>query len=776
MYVRRPASPPLHSVFVLAALLSLAGSVLAQEPAPVRGRVADQQGLGLPGALVELRTADGELAGAVTAAADGGFALAGIDAGTYVLTISLSGFRPWQETVQVGPGGVEIAATLTIRAFSQAVTVTAGLPEVATEQTISARGIERRVAQDLALSLREQVGVTALRRGSVNLDPAVRGLYAEQIGVFVDGTRTFAVGPARMDSGLSHVSPHALETVRIVRGPFALTWGAGTLSAIRAETFKPAFTADEEMVIGGRSGYNFGSNGSANDGFAGIWGASDRLRFAVQHNTRVGSDYADGAGNLVPGDYASYDSRWSLGGRVARQTVIEYSGGHQRQNDIDYPGRILDATLFETWSHALDVVHAPAGGRVTEIAAQAYVNAKDHLMHNDDKPTARDMPGRMPPFALDIAIPASADTAGGRAHVAVGRGAVRSKVGVDFYRLGQFAERTIARRSNGAVLFEDVIWPNARLTNTGAWGQVVVSRGRTTAGATVRVDHERSHVGEVSPFFAANTTGDLAQRNTSVSAAGSLSFAVAEGHVVNLGAGRAVRNPSTLERYSDRFPAVKFQTAAEFMGNPNLVPEKSLELSAGLVSAFGRAVVEVDVFRRLIDDYITVAPDPGLPKRLPLSPPVVFRYVQSDEARFIGADLRAQSPVTDWFTLQGSWSHVRADDTRFDEPLFGIPPVEWRAGFRLHTPDGRRWIEVFGNGQGAQERVAAARLEVPTEGWTTADIFAGVAVSEGLTLRGGIRNVADRFYVNHLNSFNPFTGMRIAETGRSFFLGTEYRF
>ncbi len=91
--------------------------------------------------------------------------------------------------------------------------------------------------------------------------------------------------------------------------------------------------------------------------------------------------------------------------------------------------------------------------------------------------------------------------------------------------------------------------------------------------------------------------------------------------VLNLGAGRAVRNPSVLERYSDRFPAVKFQTAAEFLGNPNLVPEKSREFNAGLVSVPGWSVAEIDVLHRVIDDYITVTPDADLPKRLPLNPP-----------------------------------------------------------------------------------------------------------------------------------------------------------
>ena len=67
--------------------------------------------------------------------------------------------------------------------------------------------------------------------------------------------------------------------------------------------------------------------------------------------TLSGGDYADGNGDVVPGDYDSYDTRWSLGGRLNERTLIEYSGGHQQQSDLDYPGRILDATFFQTRSH-----------------------------------------------------------------------------------------------------------------------------------------------------------------------------------------------------------------------------------------------------------------------------------------------------------------------------------------------------------------------------------------------------------------------------------------
>ncbi len=757
----------------LACLAALPASVQGQDAA-VSGTVVDQEGVPLPGVRIELATDGGDLAASAFSDETGAFRIA-VAPGAYTLMAELSGFEDYEEPVDVGEAGAVVQAELAIRPFAQTITVSGTLPDVAFEQLIPARQIEQRVAQDLALSLREQAGVTALRRGSVNLDPSVRGLYAEQIGIFVDGTRTFAAGPARMDSALSHVSPHSLQSVSVVRGPFALTWGAGTLSAIKVDTFRPAFEPGN-LEVGGRVGYNYGENGGTSDGYVSLWGSSERFRFTLKHNSRLGNDYKDGNGSEVAGDYESFETMWSLGGRLSDGTVLEYAGGYQQQNDLDYPGRILDATYFRTNSHAVELTHTRANGPVTEFAVRAYVNDKSHRMNNHEKPTALDMPGRMPPFGLEIDLPAETTTTGARMHVEMGRGDLRSKVGLDTYRVEQNAERTIMRRSNGFTLFQDAVWPDARVENTGAYGQLIYSMGRATLGGTVRVDQERARVGEVTDFFLANTDGDLSQKNTSVSAAGSLNVTLAEGVVLSLGAGQAVRSPSVLERYSDRFPAVKFQTAAEFMGTPSLVPETSREVSAGLIAVTGNFTFEADLFHRTIDDYITVAPDPTLGKRLPLSPPVVFRYVQSDEARFVGGDLRVEYGFLPWLVGHGTLSYVRAEDTRFDEPLFGIPGREHRLGLRAQADGGERFVEVVMTTQADQDRVATARFEAPTEGWTTVDLHGGFRLANRVRLRAGVMNLTDEFYVNHLNSFNPFTRMRIAELGRSAYVGAEYSF
>ncbi len=853
----RSVRPGVRLAAALLGVVSLAvpGAAQAPDGVTVAGTVTDAQALALPGTAVVLGTPGGAFVDSAITDGAGRYALAGVMPGEYTLRATLVGFAPRAVTLRVagdGLGGhLDVPFTLDVGAFTQEVTVSALMPEVATEFVVAAPDIERRVSQDLAQSLRSHAGVTSLRRGAINLDPSVRGLYAEQIGVFVDGTRTFAAGPARMDSGLSHVSPHALQALRVVRGPYALTWGAGTLSAIRAETFRPAFSGGG-LELGGRAGYNYGANGNASDAFASLHGSSERIRFGVQHNTRTGSDYTDGNGRRVEGDYESFDTRWVGGARIGGQTLVEYSGGLQRQNDIDYPGRILDATFFETHSHAVEFSHQAGGGVLQEVAGQVYLNDKRHLMNNDNKPSAVRDSRRTPPFALRVDLPASARTLGGRFHAALGRGSLRYKVGFDAYRLRQDARQTISDRDTGMVHHDrHPVWPDADLTNAGAYAQVLFEHGRSTIGATVRVDRERAHIGQVTPFFARNAIPDyglstrhgyfhcvtelcgrgsaseahggheagsgqrpgsghesdsghgtagghdaeaghaggnghgaallvsgdrFAQANTNVSAAANASLRLADGWLVTLGVGRAVRSPSVLERYSDRFPAVKFQTAAEFVGNPALVPERSVEVNAGTMLYAGQASVEVDIFLRRVDDYITVAPDPNLARRLPLSPDRVFRYVQADAARFAGVDLRARSGAGPWIDLRGGWSFVRAEDLLFGEPLFGVPPFEQQYALDIHNPSRTRWFEVLVTNTAAQDRVAATRLELPTAGWTTIDLMAGAELVEGLTLRAGIQNLTDAFYVNHLNSLNPFTGQRIAEVGRTAYVGAEVGF
>lgn len=762
-------------VALVLALCLGGASVQGQEPLTLGGVVVDGQRLALPGSTVVVRSEDDRVVATAVADRQGRFSIDGLVPAAYVLSVRLLGFAPFEQSLTLSQSRSDLEIVLALGVFEQQVTVTASLPEVVLESIVPGENLDRRAAQDVAGYLRNEPGVGAVRRGSINLEPSVRGLYEAQMGVFVDGTRTFAAGPARMDSEISHVSPHMLQSIEIVKGPYALAWGSGTLSSVRATTFRPVFGGSTFETHGGGN-FNLGHNAGSVDGFGGLWGSNDRIRFSLLHNTRVGGDYTDGGGRTVPGDYSSYDTRWDVGFRATPSVRLEYAGGVQAQRDLDYPGRILDATLFDTYSHSAEVSYRPADSPVSEVFGQVYANLKNHRMNNEDKPTARPMPGRIPPFGLRIDLPTSSDTVGGRFFVDFQRNAWEVKAGFDVYDVKQSATRSIFRRDTNVLLFEDTVWPDAELTNVGGFGQIVREYGRSRIGGTLRVDRFTTSSGQTSEFFQANTTGTGDYEESMVSAAINASVRASDTWTLTLGAGRAVRPPDALERYSDRFPAAQFQVAAEFLGDPGLTAERSLEFNAGSVFQVNRVTVRADVFHRTIDNYITVEPDPTSRKRLPLSPDTVYRYINGSEARFVGFELSGQAPAGDWVGLSAALNYLRADDTLFDEPVFGITPFQQRYAVEVHARGRQRWIELSLIHAAEQDRVAVARLERPTEGWFRADLRGGYALRQNLALRGGIENVTDADYADHLNALNPFTGERVAEMGINGYVGLEVTF
>ena len=70
-----------------------------------------------------------------------------------------------------------------------------------------------------------------------------------------------------------------------------------------------------------------------------------------------------------------------------------------------------------------------------------------------------------------------------------------------------------------------------------------------------------------------------------------------------------------------------------------------------------------------------------------------------------------------------------------------------------------------------QRRVSATRLETPSPGFTPHGARCGADLWTGATLHVGMENIGDKYYYEHLNSLNPFTGQRVPEMGRTLTLG-----
>lgn len=773
----RIARPRMMALATLT-LLAAAGSPAAaqDDQGTVTGRVtAAETGEALAGATVQV---EGSERGALTAE-DGSFRIEGVGAGTRELRATALGYRGATRTVDVpagGSAGVDFA--LELRPVEVGgIQVSVLRPDMQPQAELTEREVRRANPKDAGQLLRGLAGLEAVRRGPLGLDPVVRGLRETEVGTYLDGTRQFPQGPARMDSPLTHLDPSAVRDIQVVKGPYALTWGAGNLSAIRVETEE--LPRRGERVPRGSVNAGYDANLQARETFGSVAGRSGAASYWLHGAWRDGGDYEAGDGEVVPGDFRSWELRGKAGVDVGENSTLSVGGGYQDQGPLDYPGRLLNADLFETWNASARWRTERSEGLLRDFEVLAYRNDGKHEMGNWEKPTAQPMEGRVPPFALDVKVDSEIDVWGGRLAADLQDGPWGIRLGGDVYSAHRNAVRTIDRADEGMKppMFPlvDLMWPDATITDGGLYGRVSRSldSGVRFSG-TVRLDLVRADADTASAFFLENVSQDLESDEANLSAATTVGFPLAEGWDLSLGLGSAVRTADATERYSDRIPASKAQTSAEFVGNPQLEPERSTQADLWLEGRFPDLTLQLNLFGRRVDDYITLRPT-ELEKRLPLSPETVFQY-RNGKAVFWGSEATVMYGLTDVLTGQVAGSYLWAEDRTLDEPVLGIAPLDGQAGLRYEERGGRYFLEGTLRAVTEQTRVAATRGETPTDGYATVDLRAGWAPGGGVNLRFGVENLFDEHHVNHLNAKNPFTGQRIPEPGRVLFLDASYAF
>ncbi len=754
-------------------------SLLAQA-GELRIAVIDPAGSRVPGAAVLLATPSGTEVARSTTNTDGDAVFEDVSMGRYDVEVHGRDYQSARRTVSVSSATSQITISLALATVETSVEVAAEIEPAVTAQFVGEQQLAETISPDLAERLTAVPGVNALRRGGTNFEPVIQGLRETQIAMVVDHTRTFAAGPARMDSELSHVDPNYVESVEVIRGPYALTEAAGALSAILVETRQAP--RHDRWRYGGAITAGYRSNGSGRFGRVRLDGGGDRFGFSLRTSGNQGNDYEAGhqgsSGISVPGDYSNHQFGGKLRFNPGARQEISLGSFYDEQTGIDYPGRILNAAHFILRSWSGSYVVAEPSDTVKAVRFNLYLNKKSHRMSNDEKPTAFDMPGRTPPFGLRIDLPTESDTFGGAGSVDLeADSTLRFKTGFDFYNLNQDAQRFVSRRSNGFLIFSDVVWPDARINDQGVYAQATKSFESGQISAAARLDFVQADAGQPSEFFLANTTGSIDQNEANASFSLTGHYRLAGGVSLGGGFGRVVRPANALERYSDRFPSTKFQVAAEFLGDPAIDPETSYQGDVNVEIRKGNLSLNLGGFYRRIDDIISVAADPGVPKRLPLSPPTVFRYVNGGHAAFRGFQFGARYGFgVAEIRVQGS--KTIADEISKDvaaiginEPLLGIPPLELSSAIRFFDRSGRFWAEYLMRNVWDQTRVAASRFESPSPGFTSHDIRFGANLSDTFSLHIGVENLGDKYYFEHLNSLNPFTRNRIPEPGRSFFAG-----
>jgi iron complex outermembrane receptor protein len=262
---------------------------------------------------------------------------------------------------------------------------------------------------------------------------------------------------------------------------------------------------------------------------------------------------------------------------------------------------------------------------------------------------------------------------------------------------------------------------------------------------------------------------------------------------VDFALGRGVRSPDMTERFIILLP-VGYDNY-DYLGNPQLKPENNQQADLTLNfddDKFGR--ISLNGFFSWITDYITgikVPPSEVMPQTKDVLG--VKKFENIDNAWLYGFEFTWFSPAKKPFggSLIAAYTaginpkavnyivengQVVGSETVINDPLPEIPPFETNIRFHYNLFDNKLKPEIHLRFVAPQNRISKAYDEQTTPGFFTAGINANYTVSKYLSFTGGISNIFDNAYYEHLNRRIIGSKAPLYEPGRIFYLNVIVKF
>ncbi len=628
-------------------------------------------------------------------------------------------------------------------------------------------------AQDGAEILRTIPGFSVIRKGGTDGDPVIRGMAGSRLGILLNGENILGGCGNRMDPPTAYVFPSTYDVVTVLKGPQSVLHGPGHSAGVVLFERSPQYY--EQAASSGNAALTLGS-WSRNDQFLDLR-AGKPLGYMQFIGSRTSSgDYKDGAGRSVHSSYERWSMQSILGWTPDAQTSLELTATIS-DGEAAYADRMMDGSKFARRHLGMRFRRSGLDGLVESVDANVYVNDVDHVMDNY---SIRDF---QPTMMMPNPVASNPDrfTYGGRvnAHLNV-EGLNRLILGSDFQ-----ANRHTTRRSMNETMNSYRNFPrikDAEFEVAGVYGEFTRAfqhRNRILAGA--RMDFWQAR--DLRETLAIGMMGSepnptAGQRRREQLPSGFIRYEqeVAHGITTFAGLGHAQRFPDYWELFN--------KEAVDGLSAFGAYAEKTTQLDFGLTYQSDPLTVALSAFAGRIDDYLLI--QSAVEKPAGMMGARTATVVRNVDASTMGGELSLVYRFAPNWRVDGSIAYVRSRNRSDGLPLAQQPPLEAKLGLGYSAE--RLSVGGLVRAVAAQNRVAVHQGNIvgqdlgPSSGFATFALNASWAFSANSRLVGGIDNLFNREFAEHLSrggsmvaGFPPPT-TRVNEPGRTAWLKWDVNF
>jgi iron complex outermembrane receptor protein len=658
-----------------------------------------------------------------------------------------------------------------------------------TVDTLSLKSLDNISFSDIGTVLRAVPNVSGIKKGAFGMDPVIRGFKFSQVNVLINGSIKIEGGcPNRMDPTASHIDVTDLKKVEIHKGINAIRYGPAFGGTVNLITWQPVFYEKYKTDIEGVVGIQ--SSGRGYKSKIKIGGANRFFTYSVTAGRREYDDYQDGNGNYIKSSLTSYDFSGNLGFLIARDHIIDAGVIVSRGRNVDFPALSMDEREDNTNVYSLNYTFNPgkADGAVNLITVKSWYSDVNHIMDNKNRP-----------FSDTVVAISTIDAYDGGfrsyGNFNLGRGVLEAGIDMEIIKKDGQRDKQMIKQPMLPVKSE-ALWDNALIKNSGLYLRYICTGPVIDWIAGLRVDYNSAssdtlfRMGMSGPVYEnGNTHSDY----LNFSFNSGLTWHVSDSYDLSFSLGRGVRSPDMTERFIILLPVG--YDRFDYIGNPQLDPEVNYEfdLKNTLFSkTWGNA--NATFFFSYVTDYIgsRIVPPSEM---LPQTPGVlgVKEFINIDKVWLTGFEFNYATPSGKRWqaNINASYTYGRNPEaegykvenntivdtyTIIDDPLPEIPPFEFNFYFKYGFFDQKLVPELHWRAVAAQKKVSQSYLEQESNSFQLLDLKLSYRFNDNFALHGGVNNVFDKYYYEHLNRNIIGSSIPLYEPGRNFYLNFIVKF
>jgi iron complex outermembrane recepter protein len=650
--------------------------------------------------------------------------------------------------------------------------------------------IDATATRDVGDFLRSANNVGGIRKGGTGIDPVVRGFKYSQLNVQLNnGLKVEGGCPNRMDPATAHVEIDDIETIEVIKGPYALKYGPSFGGTINLITKMPQKCDSSILQINASKGYE--SNWDGNKEHIGIQGAHKFLFFNLSGGRKDYGNYEDGNGNQVNSDFNKYNYRGQAGFMPVKNHSVLFNYEESHGRDISFPSLPMDERSDDTRLISADYKGEFSSVKPALLKIKIYDSDVHHEMDNKDRPFS------------DTVVSISkihAQNFGGRADLQLAVGKGKMIVGGDMEEIRKDGERTKNMiQQPGIPVKKEDLWNNAKMNNYGLFAEYTKKFKSLEGTASARLDFNSANSDSISIIHPMQGeiysygTDSIKTNYTNFSFSLGLTKFLNKNFSVSLSLGRGTRSPDMTERFIILLP-VGYDNY-DYLGNPKLKPETNNQVDLTFKYDSKKiGLVQVNGFYSIVNNYITgkLLP-PSEQKPLTVGVEGVKHFSNSGNGQLRGFELAYSLPLDMKYGLnvfasytygtlnettkfiRSSSGEITGEEEIQNDPIAEIPPFEasmilsYRFFKNKLVPKFTlRWVAD-------KTKVSEAQFENGSPGFIVTDFSLYYSFNRYFRVSCGINNLLDTVYYEHLNRNIVGTNMNLYEPGRVFYFNLMFQ-